>query len=380
MPSKKDTILDSQRPSLAFVLNKESVLKVSYFGELVEMSQVDELTKDSARVSTTTVMKVVLSLNADTLFVITATDGSPAAFVAWDISSGVFKPGKRVLNFEVTGMFDEYNLVAVREGVLFQTSHGTLELWNFELSECIRSWTDLGDLTKVIPISEERVVCDGITEVIIVDTTREGILSTIAIHGDFLACNSKCHVLTVDRGELQMKCGDVVFWKIFEPTATIFTLQLQNLSPTEQFCLLTEPFTGALYVLDAVIGKILRTIQPLSHQQRLVTKVGCKFVSDECVVCFSVGQAGDHFLRLFNVKSGDLLSEIVLESPVSSLAACPRECLIAIGFEDSNVNFKVLRVKLPEDNLSRKNKRSDCINKEQSYNTIMTSNEPPEKF
>ena len=59
-----------------------------------------------------------------------------------------------------------------------------------------------------------------------------------------------------------------------------------------------------------------------------------------------------------------------MESTVYSLAACPRERLVAIGFMDSKVNFKVLQVKLPGDKHSRKSKRSGFINKEQSYNTM----------
>ena len=82
--------------------------------------------------------------------------------------------------------------------------------------ECIRSWTNLEDIADVIPISEERVACDRRRKVIIVDTIREGILSTVTIDGSFVACNSKCHVITTDLCELQMQC-DVVFWKILEP-------------------------------------------------------------------------------------------------------------------------------------------------------------------
>jgi len=319
------------------------------------MLQLDELTKDSARVSTTAVTKVVLSLNGDMLFVITTTFGSPATLKAWDISSGMFKPGKSV--FEDTSSFHRDNLVAVREGVLLQTSPGTLELWNFELSECIRSWTDLVYLEKLIPISEERVACERIGEVIIVDTTREGILSTIPIHGCFLACNSKCHVITTDEEELQMQCGDVVFWKISRPFTYILPLRLTTFSPTEQYCVLAEVLGEALYVLDVVLGKLLRTIQLRTHESMELPNVHCKFVSDECVVYFTDRLEGHHFLQLFNVKSGDLLSEIALESRVYSLAACPHKRLIAIGFEDSNVNFKVLQVKLPGDRHSRKNKR-----------------------
>ena len=365
----------SQSLGLAFVLNKQSVLRVFPIADIIEMLQLDKLTKDSARGPTTIVMKVALSLNSDTLFLITVTttDDSPATLTAWDISSGMFKPGKRVI--EDTGDLDEYNLVAVREGVLLQTTHDTLELWNFELSECIRSWTDLGDITNVIPISEERVACHEWVKVIIVDTTTEGILSTIAIPGRFVACNSKCHVITADKGELQMQCGDVVFWRIFHPAATVIFSQYPTFSPTEQYCVLNGPFSKDLYVLDVVLGKILRTIQLHAREQTFRTSGNCMFVSDECVVCCSVGRAG-YFLQLFNVKSGDLLSEIALESRVYSLAACPRERLIAIGFEDSKVNFKVLQVKLPGDKHSRKTKRSGFINEKQSLNT-MTSTEPP---
>ena len=339
-------------PGLAFILNKQSVLRVTPSSDIIEMLQLDELTNDSVRVPTTTVTKFVLSLNGDTLFVITKPLGSQASLMAWDISSGMFKPGKRV--FEDTGGFNDYNLVAVREGVLLQTSHDTLELWNFELSECIRSWTDLNYITKVIPISEERVACDGEWNVIIVDTTREGILSTIAIHGCFIACNSKCHVITTDWEELQMQCGEVVFWRIFNPVSINFLPLVATFSPTEQYCVLAQPFSKGFYVLDVVLGNVLRTIQPHSHDPSVSVGFDCKFVSDECVVCITDGIAR-HILELFNVKSGDLLSEIALESSVYSLAACPRERLI--GFTDSKVNFKVLRVKLPGDKHSSKSTR-----------------------
>jgi len=343
------------RPGLAFVLNNRSVLRVASRSEIMEMLQLDELTKVEGEVfkTTSTVLNVVLSLNGDTLFVLTKPNRSQRIILmGWDISSGLLKPGKE---YFVTELFVEYNLVAVREGVLLQTSRDTLELCNPELSECIRSWTGLEDITQVIPISEERVACNGITsDVIILDTTREGILSTIPIHGRFVACNSKCYVITADEDELQMHCGDKVLWKMtrlfdFRPCKTF--------SPTEQYCVLSEPLTEALYVLDVVLGKILRRIQPRIHEQRLFKNVGCQFLSDEeCVTCFGIKSTG-YFLQLFNVKSGDLLSEIVLESRVCSLAACPRERLIAVGFTDSKVNFKVLQVKLPGDKHSRKNKR-----------------------
>ena len=367
-----------QTPALAFVLDKQSVLRVSYFGYIIEMLQLDELTKDSARDSVTTVRNVVLSLNGDTLFVIAATDQNPVTLMGWDISSGMFKPGKRV--FEVTGGFDAYDLVAVREGVLLQTSYDAFELWNFELSECIRSWTVLGYITQVIPISEERVACDGGRIVIIVDTTKEGIVSSIPIHGRLVACNSKCHVITIDHEEIQMRCGDVVLWKI-SPEPFDYVGGCKTFSPTEQYCVLSGSacFDVALCVLDLVLGKTLNIVRLFTPDYSILGYLECKFVSDEeCVACF-IHELRGHFLQLFNVKSGDLLSEIAMESNVYSLAVCPSKRLIAIGFEDSRLNFKVVQVKLPGDKHSRKSKRSSFINKEQSYNT-MTSPESPEGF
>ena len=172
--SEGDTI-QSRRLGLAFVLNKQSMLTVACGSNIIEMLQLVEPTKDSDGVSKTYVMKVVLSLNGGTLFVICATDGSPVTLKGWDISSGMFTLGKRVLQH--SAWFHVRNLVVVREGVLLQTCDDALELWNFKLSECIRSWTDLENIIKVISISEERVACEAMKKVIIVDTTREGILS-----------------------------------------------------------------------------------------------------------------------------------------------------------------------------------------------------------
>ena len=125
-----DTIY-SRTLSHAFVLNEKSVLKVACGFSTIEMLQLDEVTKDSAGRLKNTASKVVLSLSGDTLYVITETDGSPATLVAWDITSGMFKPGKRVT---CIGQLFHFNVVAVREGVLLQTSHKALELWNVELS------------------------------------------------------------------------------------------------------------------------------------------------------------------------------------------------------------------------------------------------------
>ena len=371
-----------QRPNLAFVLNKQSVLRVSSDRDIIEMLQLDELTKDSAVVEAVVmkvVMKVVFSLNGDMLFIITAPNDE---LMVWDISSGMFKPGKIL-------PYHNVNLVAVREGVLLQTSYDTFELWDFELRECIRSWNALKNILGVISISEDQVACrvekelillvtEQKNKVIIVDTAREGFVSTITIHGDFVACNSRCHVITTDGQELQMQCGDVVFWKIAVPFKPLGFYHFQSFSPTEQYGILKD--SNTLYVLDVALGRTLRTLQPRIHKGFHPETRDCKFVSDEeCVGGFSFGHSPGFFLQLFNVKSGDLLSEIVFEGLVFSLAACPRERLVAIGYAFSKVKLEVVQVKLPGDQHWRRSKRSGFLDKKQSYIT-MTSTEPTKRF
>ena len=378
--------IDLWSPSLAFVLNKQSVLRVSFGSSIIELLQLDEVTKNSAGDSEDVRIKVVFSLNGDRLFIIT---DPKRELMVLDISSGMFKPGK-ILPRRV---HENRNLVAVREGVLLQTSDDTLELWDFELRECIRSWNfALEYICEVLSISENQVACVVVKksslldisrtevkkQVIIVDTTREGFVSTITLHGDFVACNSKCHVITTDRQELQMQCGAVVFWKIALPFKPFGSYHFNSFSPTEQYCILRD--YNALYVLDVALGRILRTLQPRIHEGFLPQTNDCKFVSDEeCVACFHFDNSPGYRLQLFNVKSGDLLSEIALEGRVYSLAACPRERLVAFGCWDSKVNFGVLKVKLPGDQHSRRSKRSGFLDNKQTYST-MTSTEPTERF
>ena len=330
-------------------------------------------------------MKVVFSLNGDRLFIITYPKGE---LMVWDISSGMFKPGKKLR------VCDIYNVVAVREGLLLQSSDDTLELWDFELRECIRSWNALEHIFDVMPISEDQVACVVVKrtslldtartevkkQVIIVNTAKKGFVSTIIIHGDFVACNSKCHVITTDGQELQMQCGAVVFWKIALPFKASHLYFVGSFSPTEQYCILAD--SNALHVLDVTLERTLRTLQPRIHESFFPRINELKFFSDEeCVACFRFGDFTDssYILQLFNVKSGDVLSEIGLEGPVYSLAACPRERLVAFGCGYSKVNFKVLQVKLPGDQHSRRSKRSGFLYKKQSYNT-MTLTKPTERF
>ena len=380
-PVKRDTF--EQRPELSFVLNKQSVLRVSSSSSVIEMFNPDELTKGRDECLRTAAREVVFSLNGDTLYVVTENDATTTTLKVWDISSERFKAEKSIdLSYSI---FGNSFFVAVRAGVLGLTRIDTLELWNSELSQCIRSWTGIGKVSHVDPISEELVACElwDNSEVIILDTTSGDIVSTVTIEGEFVACNSKCQVLTTRRNEklktrrheeeLQMQCGEVVLWRICQSFRVISFLQFNTFSPTEQCCVVVgkpeDDYEGniALYVLDTVSGRTLHML--CTAGLKALSSPLCKFVSDEeCVISIEDVSKGNRLL-LFNVKSGDLLSEITMESKVYSLAACPRRRLVAIGVEDWKYGFKVLQVKLPRDKDSRKNKRSALI-KKQSENIM----------
>ena len=234
------------------------------------------------------------------------------------------------------------NLVPVKRGVLFQIKFETLELWNSELSVCMQRWT--GFFLVVVPLSEKRValytIKDLRQEVITLDTTSEKIVSTIAsFDGTFLACNNKYEVLTTtDAKFLQLWRKNQVLWK------SSIQVDLQScyknvlFSPTEEY-IVTYAITGS-YVLDAVSGKVIRQLENMDVDD-------IKFISNDCIVGLNYLRA--LFLRLYNVKSGDLLSEIVEQRLLRRLAVCPRKRLVAIGFQNSEDHFEIIQAKLPGD-------------------------------
>ena len=235
-------------------------------------------------------------------------------------------------------------VVPVKRGVLFQTVSGSLELWNSDLSVCMKRWTEF-PVVDVIPVSEERVALktgnyfDDRWEVTILDTTSEQIVSKIAnFDGIFLACNNKWEVLTTTGKSLQLWRENRVLWETsikFNP----FNLTRAIFSPTEENVVTYG--APASYVLDAVSGKVIRQLENMDVDD-------IKFISNEdCIV--GLNDLRGLCLRLYNVKSGDLLSEVVEERLFQSLAVFPRKRLVAICFQNSEDHFEIIQAKLPGD-------------------------------
>ena len=370
-----------------FVLSKQSVLKYFPGSKAITMLSPVELRNftNSFHHDYKFVAKdITFSLNGDHVYVVAKdrTVSSTVAFhpsrqesidmgkqeltvMAWDVSSGDLKTEKSIEFGKCS------RLVLVKNGVLFTNRDSFPELWSFELSKCIHRWPNVRYITEMMPISEERVACvrKG-NEVNVLDTTstyvatipfsHEGFQSTIlTLEKEAIACNSRCQLLSTDRHSVQLSdSGGLILWKKRWPDSLLCSYSLPAMfSATEELVVIsakTPEGDQSVHLLDASSGKTRRTLC------RGTYFFDCKFVSgDECVID-SLDSSRDFHLRLFNTRSGDLLSVVVRPFRTSCLAVCPIKCLIAFDVRvdgDSKRIFKLGRVKLPHDKAKRNCKR-----------------------
>ena len=288
--------------------------------------------------------------------------------MAWDVSSGYQLAEKSIPSGK------NKRIVPVKGGVLLTTRNDFPELWNFDLSECICCWPHVREVTAMIPISEERVACVGKkNEVYILDTNCADIIATIPFscinyeHASHIlgrepvTCNSRhqllCQLLSDDCHSVQLWDGTDVLWESRWPHSLQCCYILPGMfSPSEEFVVisaLTPDGDQSAYLLDAQSGKTCRMIC------RGNSFFGCNFVSDEECLIDSQDASGDFLLRLFNIKSGDLLGVIVRQFRTFCLATCPPKRLVAIDVvanDDSKRIFQIIQVKLPRDKDNKKSK------------------------
>ena len=258
--------------------------------------------------------------------------------------------GLRVINELHTLWIFRY--FPVKKGVLLVLcleERCTLELWNFQLSKCIESWSCLGQFKRVIPVSEE-VVClisPSSREVRIFDTSSGFEQFAMCFLGKFIACNSKCQVLaTLGSQTIVLLQGKTVIWKKYWPRSGYrnFICERFSFSPDDQFFVISGVEQGyGVYLLDAYSGSTLQMLWKGEADQSV-------FVSnDECVVQTSEPPSVT-CLRLFNVRSGQQLSVLNIESQLTALTISPWNGLIAICEKNTNHNFRVILLRLSGDN------------------------------
>ena len=255
-----------------------------------------------------------------------------------------------VLNWEVKGQkeFERptmHDFVAVKQGILLATK-STLELWNFDLSVCMRRW--MFGVDALLSISDDQVACiifktrDGV----ILDVVGGEIVETFKMPpGNLLAWHKDLQLFASTDGrkiELKQLGKTEPLWRFFLGPRFGFLGVIASFSPKGQFLLIGRGMHKC--VLDTISGEVrLKLSDDLTGS--------CKFISDEeCVSLKTARYAPGSLLQLFNVRSGDLVVMDVLGNTPSCLATFPRSSLIAIG---SGQGLEIIKVKYPgEETLS----------------------------
>ena len=115
-------------------------------------------------------------------------------------------------------------------------------------------------------------------------------------------------------------------------------------SPKGQFIVVCSLFSGTCaYVLDVFSGNVRFKWSDCGYV------LGLNFISDEEFVILSSHNTQGPRLRLFSVRSGDILGVLQVNSSenIFYLATCPAEGLIAICSRWKS-DLKVIKVKLSE--------------------------------
>ena len=361
--------------AFAFVLSKQSVLRVFPGNNRIAMFSPEEMI-----IARTTSCRRLghVAFAVDGKSVYGVTEDKEAAVVSFDVSSGKLngtleigtcpdlhypKPPLTALNVSDNGIC----LVPVTNGVLLKQRHRrtAVQLWNFELSQQVRSWPSLSEVTYMMPVTDQRVACVGRSfEVSILDTLSGDIVKTISlchegyestcpiIYKEAIECNRKFRLLSTARDSVQLSDDGGSLWKRDFKGSLLYSWNLPGMfSPTEEFVLISAKSPQSkqeVHVLDAFSGKTLQTLCTVDHI------FNCAFVSEmECVIdCQNILES--FCLRLFNIMTGELLSLLSMENRPACLSSFPQEGLIAIGLWQSKRMCAFVAVKRPRDKDCRK--------------------------
>ena len=345
--------------AFAFVLNKQSVLRVPPGKGKITMLKHEDYSWSTRCFP---FFCIAFALDGKTIYG-TTLGVKGFQVVCLDVSSGDRKAEKVIST-------DDVFLVPVSKGVLLKEREpgADVQLWNFELSQQIRSWPNLSEVRDIMPVSDQCVACVGRDfEVSILDTSNGNIVKTIPVcHEGFhspywlrqalVVCNRKYQLLSPTYSSVQLSDGKNELWKTTPDSSSVFSPYLPKMfSPTEEFVLVSSN-TGVV-VLEASSGKYLRTLCIVD------SIVDFAFVSKtECViVCKKT--SGSYCLPLFNVSTGDFLTvlDIDFKPYPRCLASCPQKGLIAIGLRNSKCMCVVIQVKLPRDKVNREAKGEQCV-------------------
>ena len=349
--------------TFAFVLNKQSVLKLLPGDGHIKMLEREGYSRGTERSPLCSpIYPIAFALDGKTIYG-TRWRHKRLQVVSLDVSSGDRKAEKVIHTNDVL-------LVPVSEGVLLRQwfSGADVQLWNFELSQQVRSWPNLSGVSDIISFSDQCVACVGRDfEVSILDTSNGNIVKTIPMclegfwHRKFIVCNSKYQLLSTSGSLVQLSDGKNELWKRTLKCPSTFSLHLPGMfSPTEEFVLVSfsnyKSKKTEVLVLEASSGKYLQTLCTVRRvlDYAFVSKTEC------VIVCENT--SGSYYLPLFNISTGDVLTVLDIDfDPFPGLASCPQKGLIAIGLENSKCMCAVIQVKQLQDKVNREAKGKQCV-------------------
>ena len=335
------------------VLNSESLLRNHTHEGFIELVSRNEPTENAEFEH---VRFLRFSFTGEIVYAAVSLGSNSQRIMAWGVVNGKLKGQK-----EIEGDRTICELVPLKEGILFATE-STLELWNFDLSVCMRQWSF--GACAVFPVSDDQVACLTFEtrEWIIWDTVSGVTVATFELpRGTLIACYRDLQLFASPR----LECPEFIEMRQLGKTEPLWrVLQsaplscLTGFSPKGHFIVFSQR-GGDTYVLDAVSGKCYVRLEFSG-----VTICDCKFISEEeCIFLTSIYPTGRR-LELFNVRSGVLLSAMHVEwgvyyNQTFPLATCPRMGLIAIcSFRPSDLKIIKVHVKHPgEKKLSTETKR-----------------------
>ena len=370
---------DGLLTGFAFVLNNQSLLRLRGGDWKITMLKREDYLRPVCRpLLSPYINRIAFALDGKTIYCVIV-EYKSSQVVSLDVSSGKRKAEKPI---SVAGVL----LVPVSEGVLLkqreprwpygQREPADVQLWNFELSQQVRSWPNLSEVRDIVPVSDQCVACVGRDfEVSILDTSNGNIVKTIPLcHEGFqsthlwlgreaaIVCNSKFQLLSTSGSSVQLSDGKNELWKRnLQYRSFLSCWSLPGMfSPTEEFVLVSSRNSQSkeeVLVLEASSGKHLWTLCTVYEI------LDCAFVSKtECVIVCRNTSESYYCLPLFNVSTGDFLTVLDIDhEPSLWLASCPQKGLIAFGLENSKCMYAVIEVKLPRDKVNREAKGEQCV-------------------
>ena len=381
-------------------LNDEKVLIGSPDHKYVTMLNAGLLQSESNSTYTSNVnmgvRKIIFSMEGDAIYVVSSgrfvySSSDEVKITIWRMSSQEL--------LETKTFFGRVSIVPMKEGLVLFKHDRAAELWNFDLSKCIRSIAKLtSDTTilrkvRMIPVSDELIAffypvnsCESIHirssqnsqqneeylnffltflgmhayRIDFVDLTSVGgkLVSSLWIPADakecidYISCSRMGEVLVcivedmggpIDHEKLTVRSlrkNEQIKWERRTEYLLSISPSPQHMifSPTNEFVVTWNTLDEGqgIHVLQAETGE---TLQVFLRDQKDI--IECKFLDDESLVCCS----GDNFLRLFNVKTGDFLSVLDIGEQPFCLGACLYQPLVAIGLSGTRIKF--VHVQLP---------------------------------